>query len=326
MAHSRINQNALFDWIERNLAADQSAPGDDEIVERFGFTSREQARTLLADLADQGRIAINWNDDGRTVTLGRKGGGGFTPARPLVASVVKRDERGARLKVDAGAVLARPFDPNAGIAAARAATARGKAALAIISDPVSPARQSEAAASEGGQPAAEQARVESAPPIISTRPPHLTGSPVDQGDRGNVRDGSKGEAEAKGRSPATASPTLPQAKRLPTAPSRPITRETAPAARDTRRQLNVQMDPNTYAAATARAAAERETLAGWVRGQVATALDDASTTFAPGQKPFISAAVIRAARAAGQPLDVFVTAMIVRGFQAWQADAMRSVA
>lgn len=42
-------------------------------------------------------------------------------------------------------------------------------------------------------------------------------------------------------------------------------------------------------------------------------------TFERGRKPFIPAPVIRAARDAGQPLDVFVSALIVRGFAAFEA-------
>jgi hypothetical protein len=112
-------------------------------------------------------------------------------------------------------------------------------------------------------------------------------------------------------------------KRLPTAPGRKP-KPTAPvAAREARRQLNVHFAPDAYAALEQRAAAAGETIAGFVRSTLA-ALPAAAApevaTFAPGQKPFISAAVIRAARAAGQPLDIFVTAMILRGFAAYQAE------
>ena len=71
MAHSRINRDRMFDWIERCLAADKPTPSDADICDHFGFDSTETARTLLADLADAGRITIRGHRDDRTITLGR---------------------------------------------------------------------------------------------------------------------------------------------------------------------------------------------------------------------------------------------------------------
>lgn len=45
----------------------------------------------------------------------------------------------------------------------------------------------------------------------------------------------------------------------------------------------------------------------------------APVTFERGRKPFIPAHIIRAANDAGQSLDVFVTALILRGFAAFEA-------
>jgi len=47
-------------------------------------------------------------------------------------------------------------------------------------------------------------------------------------------------------------------------------------------------------------------------------------TFARGGKPFLPAPIIRAAQNAGKPLDVFVTAMITRGFAAFEAEARQA--
>lgn len=71
MAHSRLNLNAMFDWIERCLADGQPTPLDAAICDRFGFDSTESARTLLAELADAGRITIRGHRDDRVIALGR---------------------------------------------------------------------------------------------------------------------------------------------------------------------------------------------------------------------------------------------------------------
>lgn len=71
MAHSRLNLNAMFDWIERNATHDVRMPTDGEICERFNFESRESARTLLAELADAGKITIRGYGDDRVITIGR---------------------------------------------------------------------------------------------------------------------------------------------------------------------------------------------------------------------------------------------------------------
>lgn len=71
MAHSKLNRTKMLDWIERCLAQAAGTPTDREIVEHFGFASTEQARTLLAELADAGKITIAGYGDTRRITLGR---------------------------------------------------------------------------------------------------------------------------------------------------------------------------------------------------------------------------------------------------------------
>jgi len=71
MAHAKINVARMYDWIERNLNQGIALPADAEIMERFGFDSPESARTLLAELADAGRITIKGYGETRTITLGR---------------------------------------------------------------------------------------------------------------------------------------------------------------------------------------------------------------------------------------------------------------
>ena len=71
MVHAKINLSRMFDWIEQCLDADKPAPDDAAIMARFGFDSPESARTLLAELADAGRISIKGYGSTRTITLGR---------------------------------------------------------------------------------------------------------------------------------------------------------------------------------------------------------------------------------------------------------------
>lgn len=112
MAHAKINLSRMYDWIERNLELDVPQPADAEIMELFGFDSPEQARTLLAELADAGRITIKGYGETRTIALGRVKSALMPAVRPTPA--------------------AKRTDPNvdAGIAKIAAIVARGPSASA----------------------------------------------------------------------------------------------------------------------------------------------------------------------------------------------------
>lgn len=71
MAHAKINLSRMYDWIEWCIEEDQSMPTDAAIMQRFGFDNAESARTLLAELADAGRITIKGYGTTRTIALGR---------------------------------------------------------------------------------------------------------------------------------------------------------------------------------------------------------------------------------------------------------------
>lgn len=71
MAHARLNLARMLSWIEQRLDAGEQPPTDPEICELFRFDSPEQARTLLAELADAGRITIRGYGETRTILLGR---------------------------------------------------------------------------------------------------------------------------------------------------------------------------------------------------------------------------------------------------------------
>lgn len=134
MAHAKLNLSRMYDWIERNLELDVPQPADAEIMELFGFDSPEQARTLLAELADAGRITIKGYGEARTIALGRVKSALMPAARPMPAA--KRTDP----NVDAGiakiaAIVAR--GPSASAARAVQASAALKA-IGTKRQPVAP--------------------------------------------------------------------------------------------------------------------------------------------------------------------------------------------
>jgi len=120
MAHAKINLSRMFDWIERNIEMDVAQPTDADIMQLFGFDNPEHARTLLAELADSGRITIKGYGETRVITLGRTKSALEPAARPMPAA--KRSDP----TVDAGvakiaAIVAR--GPTAGASRAIHASA-----------------------------------------------------------------------------------------------------------------------------------------------------------------------------------------------------------
>jgi hypothetical protein len=71
MAHAKLNLSRMYDWIERNFDLDVPQPTDADIMQLFGFDSPVSARTLIAELADAGRITIRGYGENRTIALGR---------------------------------------------------------------------------------------------------------------------------------------------------------------------------------------------------------------------------------------------------------------
>lgn len=89
--HSAMQKGVMLDWLRACEEEGRHFPSDEEIQGRFGFASVEMARTLLADLADAGKIRISGTGPGRQITLAG-------PARHACASAkpgrsVKKPER-----------------------------------------------------------------------------------------------------------------------------------------------------------------------------------------------------------------------------------------
>lgn len=70
--HTSNNRLRMLHWLRECEDAGEPFPTDAMIIDRFCFTSREDARTLLADLADRGAISIAYNGSERTITLGKR--------------------------------------------------------------------------------------------------------------------------------------------------------------------------------------------------------------------------------------------------------------
>jgi len=280
VSHTQFNLARMLSWIELAVETGALAPSDAEICDLFDFTSTEQARTLLADLADQGKIRIDWKAEPRTISLGGKTASAFAPARPLAGSVVRRDGEGKPVQVHPETVLAKPHTIHV-------AQERHR----LPPDQPSRVDQIRAAAARlatrNKAPAAAPAAI-SAP--VAPPAPTPTPAPVAEPVK---RLTSPGKGMGKGWKPATV------------------------ARRQDRRQLNVHFPSDRYDEIVRITTATGSTPSAWARDVFMAALGDAA--FDKGRKPFIPADVIRAAADAGQPLDVFVTSLIARGFAAFTA-------
>lgn len=83
MAHAKLHRQIMLDWIETAISAGHPMPADAAICERFNFHSTELARTLLAELADAGKITVRggYGPD-REILLGRVRPGALPIAKP----------------------------------------------------------------------------------------------------------------------------------------------------------------------------------------------------------------------------------------------------
>lgn len=91
MAHARLHRQQMLEWIERCIDQGAAMPDDAAICDVFGFASAEHARTLLAELADVGKITVQggYGRD-RQIWLGRVKPGAVPLPRPM-PSIVKDD-------------------------------------------------------------------------------------------------------------------------------------------------------------------------------------------------------------------------------------------
>lgn len=154
MAHAKINLSRMYDWIERNLDLEVPQPSDADIMQLFGFNSPEQARTLLAELADAGRITIKGYGETRTIALGRTKSELAAASRPTPA-VRKSDPAVDECAAKISAIVAR--GPTAG------ATRAVRAAAALKSVTTKPATKPAKAAAPIETPAPAPRKKEAEP-------------------------------------------------------------------------------------------------------------------------------------------------------------------
>ncbi len=121
MAHAKLHRQQMLDWIERCLDGDVPTPDDAAICAAFGFLSTEHARTLLAELADAGKITVKggYGPD-RQILLGRVRAGAVPAPRP-VPSITKN---AADLSDAVAKIIAIANRPKTPIAASPAAVAK----------------------------------------------------------------------------------------------------------------------------------------------------------------------------------------------------------
>lgn len=153
MAHAKLNLSRMYDWIERNIDHDVAQPTDAQIMARFGFDSPESARTLLAELADAGRITITGYGETRKLFLGGRKSSITAAPRPLPA-VKKADPILDAGVAKIGEIVARGKNAAATRAASMAdalTSARSKATSAV-SRPITPMPASRPAANKEPSP------------------------------------------------------------------------------------------------------------------------------------------------------------------------------
>lgn len=98
LRHRQIDKLNMLDWIRDCAETEKRMPTDGEIMERFGFTHPEQARTLLADLSDAGKITIFGTGEDREILLGRVRPSQRASVERPVPSVVRPEARPANAR------------------------------------------------------------------------------------------------------------------------------------------------------------------------------------------------------------------------------------
>lgn len=123
MTFPRIVYTYALELIAARIEQGRPSPSDDEIAGYCALVDAGSVRSLLADLADQGKITMKGTGVDRVITLGRQKAA-ITPAPPPIRSVTKPKPTDDEL-VDAA------------MARIKAAVARGKGAVGPIANSVS---------------------------------------------------------------------------------------------------------------------------------------------------------------------------------------------
>jgi hypothetical protein len=95
--------SAAFAWLEQTATNGTATPTDDQIVERYRLTSVDAARSLLATLAEQGKITLMGAGRERQIIIGkpeRKPFVGERPTRVIVTPAAREAKKDTRSNVD----------------------------------------------------------------------------------------------------------------------------------------------------------------------------------------------------------------------------------
>ena len=83
MRHSHLNKRKAFAFIADEISAGRQ-PTDAQLMELCTFSQEDHAKTLLADLADEGAIQVSWDGTERTISIGPRERAKAAPApRPV---------------------------------------------------------------------------------------------------------------------------------------------------------------------------------------------------------------------------------------------------
>lgn len=81
MAHPKLRQQQMLEWLRTCDDERRPFPSDQEVADHFKLASAESARALLVDLADAGSITLTGAGAERVITLGRRKAATFVGAK-----------------------------------------------------------------------------------------------------------------------------------------------------------------------------------------------------------------------------------------------------
>jgi len=342
MAHSAMNRGKMLDWIRHNQEQELPDPTDEEIVEVFGFSSVLQARTLLAELVDQGKIHIIRSNGQRTgigMGIARKHKLSPvqilpTPHRPvpkpaptarraLIAAAAQK--LGTSKNYDTGEIFDESERPDGDVSSV--------APIEISERPEVETVEAQQQSLRNGQPApasvdqgprsepppleaAEEANapVKMSPQLVEAQQP----CPAEQDITPRAQRRSRPNKRVEVYLPETAKNALRErADAIGVSTSRYavqllIEALTAPAPISSGTTDLAHAD----VAITVRSLCRRDRPPADV---IALAVDALTPWLTPKRKPLISGAVIRAAAGQGMPLDAFVEHLIDLGMRLYPA-------
>lgn len=286
MAHARIALTYALDLITRSIELDEPSPTDGQIADYCGLHDPTHVRSLLADLADAGKITIRGTGADRKILLGRQTAPLTTTPRPT-PSVKSAAGSKRRLTLDETAdrikeILARGKAPAAPLVKTPDISAPVAQCRYAPDKPVSPQALPLPGASDEGAQARGSHRDEPAPQPIHVKQPRR-----------------------------------PNAVRAMDVPDTVATR----AERFGKHCMTVSLPTADYWKLVELANAGGKMPGSLARDLVLAALNGELNPerFAPPAKVRVPAHITAAAVREGVPVVAFVAELLERGFDAWSS-------